>query len=158
MVENDLKLLEENLVKKKALLECLIGLFDTQNDFLNAPDMELEKFDECMDKQDELLQDVLVLEEETELLYKNLCTQALLPDGPYAEQIRNIQMLISDITEEVNSLQKKERINKQKLEVYFETQRRLIGSDRRSSKAALDYYKSMNRTNVIPPQFMDHKK
>ena len=60
--------------------------------------------------------------------------------------------------DKTESLQKKEQSNKQKLEIYFQNERKDLGTGRRSSKAALDYYKSMNRSNVIPPQFMDQKK
>ncbi len=158
MVEKELKRLEQNLLKKDELLDRLHGLFDKQSALLDDIDMETELFDNCMDEQDQLLQQVVALNEEADELYECLCLENLTLDGSYAEQIERLKALLSKVMDKTESLQKKEQSNKQKLEVYFKSERKNFGTGRRSSKAALDYFKSMNRSNVIPPQFMDQKK
>lgn len=158
MVEKDLELLEQNLVKKSDLIDQLLGLSDKQLTLLESSTMTAEIFDSCMEEQDEQIQKLVILNEEAEELYERLYLEELLVKGPYALQISRLKALISQIMEKTCSLQEKEQLNKQKLEAYFQNERKNLGSGRRSSKAALDYYKSMNRSNVIPPQFMDRKK
>lgn len=158
MVEEKLKRLEQNLLKKDELLDRIYELFDKQSVLLDEIDMETELFDNCMDEQDQLLQQVVALNEEADELYECLHLKKLTLDGSYAEQIERLKALLSKVMDKNESLQKKEQSNKQKLEVYFQNERKNFGTGRRSSKAALDYYKSMNRSNVIPPQFMDQKK
>ncbi len=158
MVEKKLKLLEQNLLKRNELLDDLYGLCDRQVVLLDDPDMEVEVFDACMDEQDELVQELIVLTEDAETLCEFFQKEKISADGPYAGQIECMQPLIAQVINKTNSLQEKEQIKKQKLNAYFECERKVLGSGRRSSKAALDYYKSMNRSNVVPPQFMDQKK
>lgn len=158
MVENNLKRLKANLLQKNALLEQLQKLYDEQAMLLDGSSMETESFDVCMDKQDELLHEFEALNEDADKLYEQLRLTEFLADGPYEIQIEELKSLIAQITVLTETLQKTEQSNKQKLDSYFRKERKSFGAGRRSSKAAMDYYKSMNRSNVIPPQFMDQKK
>ena len=158
MVENNLKRLEENLEKEKMLLDSLVALCDRQNELLTSSDMEPEVFDDSMEKQDELLKELLVLDENTESIYESLHAESIDMNGAYADTIGKVRQLIGEVRDKTISLQEKEQIKKKNLDVYFESERKNLGLERRSSKAALDYYNSMNRSNVIPPQFMDQKK
>ena len=158
MVENNLRLLEENLTKKNELLDKMHELSDKQFALLDDADMEAEAFDTYMDEQDEFIKELLDLNEEAEKLYDQLRLENLSKDASRKDQMKKLKLLVEQIVDKTNSLQKKEQVNKQKLTIYFESERRVLGSGRRSSKAALDYFKSMNRSNVIPPQFMDQKK
>ena len=158
MMENDLNLLELNLVKKSDLLDQLLGLSDKQLTLLESSTMTAEVFDAYMEELDEQIQKLRLLNEEVDELYERLCSEELLVNGPYVLQIGHLKELVAQIMEKTGSLQEKEQFNKQKLEVFFQNERKNLGSGRRSSKAALDYYKSMNRSNVVPPQFMDQKK
>lgn len=158
MVENALKRVKANLLQKSEILDKLHSLYDKQSALLESVDMEKEVFDGWMDEQDGLLQELIILNEESDDLYESLRLEKFSVDGPYADQIDSLKILIAQIMDKTNSLQKKEQINKQKLNAYFENERKNLGSGRRSSKAALDYFKNMNRSNVISPQFMDRKK
>ena len=158
MVQEKLRSLEENLLKRKELLDKLHVLCDKQLDLLDNSDMEAEEFDNCMEEQDELLQELTVMNEAADELYESLRTEELSFEGPFAAQIEDVRSLISKVMDKLSSLQSKEQIKKQKLDAYFEGERKSFGTGRKTSKAALDYYKSMNRSNVIPPQFMDQKK
>lgn len=158
MVEKNLKLFEQNLLRRNELLDSLYGLCDRQVALLDDPDMEVEVFDACMDKQDGWLQELIILTEDAETLCDYFQKEKISAVGPYAGQIECLRQLIAQVMNKTNSLQEKEQIAKQKLDAYFECKRKMLGSGRRSSKAALDYYKSMSRSNVVPPQFMDQKK
>ena len=158
MVEKELKQFEQNLIKKNELLDRLHGLNDKQSALLKDAELEVEVFDACMDEQDELLQELIGLDEDMVGMYETLRSEKIDVDGPCTLQTEKIKALISQIMDKTNSLQEKEQIVKQKLDVYFECERKNLGEVRKTSKAAMDYYKSMSRSNVIPPQFMDQKK
>lgn len=158
MVEKNLDLLEQNLEKKNGVLDCLLEVCDKQTVLLKSPSVELEAFDGCMEEQDKGVQELILLNDEAEDLYEQLRSENLLINGPYGEQIKRLRALISQIMDKTSLLQEKEQSNKQRMEAYFQMERKSFGTGRRSSKAALDYYRNMNRSNVIPPQFMDQKK
>ena len=158
MTENNLKRLEQNLIKKKNVLDRLEGICDKQETLLESAIMDESAFDECMDELDKEVHELEVLNKESDELYEFLCVEGVLEERVRATQIEKIRKLIAELQNQYELLQKKQLSNKQKLEDYFQTERKNFGSGRRSSKVALDYYKSMNRSNVIPPQFMDHKK
>lgn len=158
MLDKEWKCLEQNLEKKNELLGKLHELCDKQSALLDADDMEAEAFDIYMDKQDELLQELIALDKETENIYTSLQSEKMSQDSTNATKIDYLKNLTSQIVEKSHSLQEKEAIKKQKLDAYFESVRRNLGVGRKSSRAALDYYKSMNHSNIIPPQFMDQKK
>lgn len=158
MVEKELKRLERNLIKKNALLDQMHEVYDRLSALLEDIDMEVEVFDVCMDEQDELLQELLVLDEDMGGVYETLRSEKIVGDGSYALLAESLKNLISQIVDKANSLREKEYITKQKVETYFDHERKNLGDGRKSSKAALDYYKSMTRSGVVPPQFMDQKK
>ena len=76
----------------------------------------------------------------------------------YKEQIRRIQVLITEITEKGVSIQVQEERNKKSIEAYFSKQRKQIKEGRVSSQRAYGYYKTISNSGLIPPQFMDQKK
>ena len=62
------------------------------------------------------------------------------------------------MTEESVGIQAQEARNKKLVEDYFRRERNSLNRNRKSSKAAYDYYKSMSQTNVVQPRFMDNKQ
>lgn len=158
MVKDNLKRLEQNLIRKSELLDKLQELNDRQLTFFDDSDMEAEEFDNYMEEYEERLQELTTLNEEADELYKSLQSEQFSESGPYAIQIDTLKKLISEVADKTSFYQEKEESVKRNLEDYFDGERKSIGSGRKTSKAALDYYRSMNRSNVIPPQFMDQKK
>lgn len=158
MVEEKLKRLEQNLEKGNELLDRLQELCDKQLGLFDNTEMEAKAFDECMDEQDALLQELITLNEETDEIYASLHSEIISSDSSYIVQVARLQKLISQIVDKTSSLQNKEQSKKQKMDDYFERERKNFGDGRKTSKAALDYYKSMSRSSVITPQFMDQKK
>ncbi len=55
------------------------------------------------------------------------------------------------------SVQAQEERNRQLVSTFFKKERQNIGQGRKSSQAALNYYRSMSNTNVAPPYVIDKK-
>ena len=158
MVGQKLDSLESNLHKKASLLKEMADVLDKQLQLLDVADIQLEELDRCMEKQGNLTEELETLNEESDALYEYLRTANISSDASNVPKIARIRELISQITTGFDDLQEKEQSVRQRMEVFFQKERKNFGDGRRSSKAALDYYKSMSYSNVVPPQFMDQKK
>lgn len=158
MMDNYLVILEESLRKKLKVLEEIAVYNQEQEQFLRKESVSLEELDENMKQKDELIQKVTALDEGFETLYERIKEQLLADKDAYKEQIRKLQQLISQVTEKGVSIQAQETRNKKLIEDYFKKERSQLRQNRQSSKAAYNYYKSVNNTNVVMPQMMDQKK
>ena len=158
MMDNYLVILEESLQKKLKVLEEIAVYNQEQEQLLRKESVSLEELDENMKQKDELIQKVTALDEGFETLYERIKEQLLADKDAYKEQIRKLQQLISQVTEKGVSIQAQETRNKKLIEGYFKKERSQLRQNRQSSKAAYNYYKSVNNTNVVMPQMMDQKK
>ncbi|MCI7042054.1 MAG: flagellar protein FliT [Lachnospiraceae bacterium] len=158
MMENYLNILEESLQKKLKVLEEIALYNQGQEELLKKEKVSLEELDENMNQKEELIQKVTALDEGFETLYERIKEQILTHKDDYKEQIRKLQQLISQVTEKSVSIQAQEARNKKLIEDYFKKERSQLRQNRQSSKAAYDYYKSVNNANVVMPQMMDQKK
>lgn len=157
MTDNYLGILTESLYKKIRVLDEIAKYNDEQKELLKSSDLSMEELDENMEKKDVLIHKLEDLDKGFESLYERIRVQLLNNKDAYKEQIKNIQNLISVITEKGVSIQAQEARNKQLIEEYFSRERHQISQGRKSSKAAYGYYKNMSNSNVVPPQFMDQK-
>ena len=76
----------------------------------------------------------------------------------HASWIKECQELIARITDKSVEIQAMEARNKQAVEEQFRRERKGYNQGKRSVEIAQSYYRSMNRTGVVPPHFMDQKK
>lgn len=158
MIENYLKILEESLQKKITVLDEIIAYNKEQEKLLKQEEVSVEELDTNMNLKDGLIQKLLKLDEGFESLYERIREQLLGNQSAYKSQIKSLQQLISKITEKSVSIQAQEARNKKLVEAYFAREKEQLKQGRQASRAAYDYYRSMNNTNVVPPQIMDQKK
>lgn len=158
MIENYLTILEDSLKQKITVLDEIAGQNTEQEALLRQETLPLEEFDKCVDYKDALIQEIGKLDEGFDSLYEKIRDQLLENKETYKEQIARIQQLISEVTEKSVSIQAQEARNKKAVEDYFAKEKQQLREGRQNSKAAYDYYKSMNNANVVSPQFMDQKK
>lgn len=158
MTEKYLSVMEESLEKKIQILTKIQEYNQRQQEILQAQNVELEKFDECVDRKDELIEELTALDSGFEALYENLSEELQGNREKYAQHIKRLQDLVSDVMEQSVTIQAQEARNKKLVEDYFRRERKQIGQTRKNSQAAYDYYKSMSQSNAAPPQFMDSKQ
>ena len=158
MVGQKLDLLASNLNKKSVLLKEMSDVLERQLQLLDTSDMQIEELDLCMEKQGNLTEELESLNEEADSLYEYLQKADISAETGNASKIAHIKKLLAQITTDFDILQEKEQSARRRMEAFFQKERKNFGDGRRSSKAALDYYKSMSGANVVPPQFMDWKK
>lgn len=158
MVEQKMDLLTINLNKKSSLLKEMADVLDKQLQLMDASDTQLEELDLCMEKQGNLTEELESLNAETDSLYEYLQKADISAEANNASKIAQIKELLTQITTDFDNLQEKEQNARQRMDAFFQKERKNFGDGRRSSKAAFDYYRNMSGANVIPPQFMDQKK
>lgn len=157
-MENYLKILEDSLQEKLSVLEEISQYNQEQENLLKQQDASLEELDDNMSKKDKLIEKLAGLDQGFETLYERIREQLLSGKDAYKAQIKELQDLISQVTEKSVSIQAQEARNKKLVEKYFAEERAQLKHDRQTSKVAYNYYKSMSNTNVMPPQYMDQKK
>ena len=158
MTENYLTLLEESLQKKLQVMEEIQQYNLKQQELFQSEKVDLDGFDEAVEEKGKLIEKLTALDNGFERLYSKVKKELEDNRDKYQEQIKRLQKLVTEVTETSVSIQAQEARNKKLIEEYFRKERENIRSGRRSSKAAYDYYKNMNRSSVVMPQLMDKKK
>ena len=156
-MENYLKILEDSLIKKSRVLDKISAYNEEQAKIFSEGKADLDKFDEYIDKKDQLIEELSKLDEGFDILYANVAKQLNQEREKYAVQIRSLQALVREVTDKSVSIQAQEARNKTLIEKYFAKQRESVKNNRVSSKAAYDYYKSMSAIGNMSSQFLDRK-
>ncbi len=157
-MENQLTILAESLEKKRQVLVQIQEYNKHQEQIFLEESVNMDDFDAAVEEKGRLIEALSRLDVGFELLYEKLAEQLKSDRAKYAVQIRDIQQQIAVITDLSMTIQAQEKRNKQLIEQYFSKQRAGIRENRKSSKAAYDYYKKVNNVNYAPPQFMDSKQ
>lgn len=155
-MQNRLSILEESLDNKLEVLGQIRDYNLQQEKSFREETADLDSFDEAIARKDELIEKLTRLDDGFEILYQELAEELKGNREKYAGQIKALQAKIAEVTELSVTIQAQEQRNKKLVEAYFTRQRANISQSRKSSKAAYDYYKSMNGSNS--PLYYDSKK
>lgn len=153
-----MSVLEDSLGRKVVVLDDIMALSEEQEKLLKQEKLDLEAFDELIDKKDALAEELTRLDDGFEALYGRIKNQLQDNKEAYRTQITAMQKLIAEITEKTVSIQAKEERNKELLSKQLATLRQDMKQNRRTSKAAYDYYMNMGNAGAAMSQFMDQKK
>lgn len=158
MSEQYLNILLESLKKKNDVLDEIIQISKRQGEILAAKVVSYEEFDRCVDDKDVCIEQLDKLDEGFETLYQRVKQELDDNRAQHAAWIKECQELIARITDKSVEIQAMEARNKQAVEENFRRERKGYNQGKRSVEIAHSYYRSMNRTGVVPPHFMDQKK
>lgn len=157
-MKNQLDILSESLDKKLQVLQEIQEYNLKQEKAFLSEQVALEQFDAAMEEKEALIQKVLDLDEGFELLYERLSEELKNNRELYKDQIQELQEKIARVTEMSVAVQAQEARNKQLIEGFFAKARTGIRQNRKSSKAAYDYYKSMSGANYPQGASWESKK
>jgi predicted nuclease with TOPRIM domain len=129
-----------------------------QQRIFQSNEVNLDKFDEYVDEKGKLIDRLTALDNGFEKLYANVAEELSGNREQYAAQIKILQGLVTKVTEQSVAIQAQETRNKKMMEDFFRKERDGIRMGRKTSKAAIGYYKTMSKSAVVAPQFMDSKK
>ncbi len=157
-MENQLTILKESLEKKLQVLGEIQEYNKKQEKAFSGENVDMGSFDVAVEEKGALIEKLSRLDDGFETLYERLSQQLKDNREKYASEIKELQTLISQVTELSVSVQVQEKRNKQLVEQFFAREKATIGQNRKASKAAYDYYKKASNTSYVPPQFMDSKQ
>lgn len=158
MTGNYLTLLEESLRKKLQVMAEIQKYNLHQQELFQSGNADIDKFDDYVEEKGELIDRLNALDNGFEKLYANVAEELKDNRAKYAEQIKRLQGLVAEVTDTSVTIQAQEARNKKLIEDFFRKQRDGIRMGRKTSQAALGYYKTMNKSAVVVPHLMDKKK
>lgn len=157
MVSKYMDMLVECLEKKNQILDSLTALNKKQTALIQNEEFSLSEFDKCVEEKGILIDNILKLDSGFEGLYNKVGKTVADNPSAYKEQLSKMQKLITEVTEKSVSIQAEEERNKALIEGRFRREKNRIKSGRSQSRAAMDYYNSMNNLNHVDSQFWDKK-
>ncbi len=157
-MENQLTVLSESLDKKLQVLREIQEYNKEQEQIFLADTANLDEFDAAIEEKGRLIEKLEKLDEGFESVYGSLAAELKGNREKYVNQIKALQDKIRRVTELSVSVQAQEQRNKKLVEQYFAKAHNNIRQERKSSKAAFNYYKNMNGGAVPQSHFMDSKK
>jgi len=148
----------DSLKSKVAILDEIMQLNEEQASMVGLVEFDFEAFDQIVNKKSSLIKKLELLDDGFESIYEKIRQELNLDKIKYAGAIKEMQKLISEITDRSAMIQVSEERNKAKIEDYFKNLRTEYRSARTSVKVASTYYKAMSNLNTVDPQLMDKKK
>lgn len=153
-----IKILIESLEKKIKILDEIILKNKEQKEIISKEKLESEEFEKNLEEKSILVEKIENLDNGFQNVYDHVKEELAGKREEYAEEILRLQELISMITDKSMLIQAEEERNKNLIQTHFSTIKTEIKQAKRGRKAAADYYKSMSKTGMIEPQFLDRKK
>ena len=158
MTGNYLTLLEESLKRKLQVMAEVQAYNLRQQEIFQDEEAQIEKFDEYVAEKEVLIEKLNSLDNGFERLYEKVAEELKENREQYAKQIKALQKLVTEVTDASVQIQAQEARNKKLIEEFFRKERDGIRMNRKTTRAALDYYKNMSKSAVVMPQFMDNKQ
>lgn len=158
MNQSGAQILLQSLEKKTQLLDKIIQQNSVQEDILKQDDLDMDAFDEAINKQGEYIEELDRLDQGFEAVYDRVRAELLQDKSRYRAEIARMQELIQKITDKIVTVNAGNMRNKTLAENQFQKKRTTIGTGASKNRAARNYYNSMNNLNYVSPQFYDSKK
>ncbi len=150
--------LRDSLIKKVAVLEEIEQLDCQQDEILSQTPFDLEAFDRLFTDKDVCIEKIEKLDEGFEIVYKRVESELKDNRDAYSGIIKEMQDLISRITELGTSINAAEERNRNALSDAIIRERKGMAEGKRSVNVAMNYYKNMNGLHTPESRFMDKKK
>lgn len=158
MEQNCVQILVQSLKKKSETLNKIIEQNNLQETILKQEEFDMDAFEETVDAQNELVEELEQLDTGFEALYDRIREDVLHNKDRYRQEIAEMQELIQQITDKVVTINAGNLRNKRLAENQFKKARAEIRNGVSKSKVARGYYNNMNNLNCVAPQFYDNKK
>ena len=158
MSQSGAQILLQSLEKKTQLLDKIIQQNSVQEDILKQDDLDMDAFDEAINKQGEYIEELDRLDQGFEAVYDRVRAELLQDKSRYRAEIARMQELIQKITDKIVTVNAGNMRNKTLAENQFQKKRTTIGTGASKNRAARNYYNSMHNLNYVSPPFSDSMK
>lgn len=159
MQENSyIQILIQSLRQKLAALDNIVEKNQEQYEILSVEEADMDAFEKNVAEKSEYVDEIIFLDDGFEEIYSRVKEELNENRAAHAEEIKEMQKLISAITERSMKVQAQEQQNKDLAAQQFSKARKKIRQVKTGKQIANRYYQNMQQLNVVDPQFMDKKK
>ena len=158
MSENYLLIMIQSLKKKIQVLDCIIYANERQKIGLEDPSLDPDDFDKIVEEKSKYIEHLDLLDQGFDKLFERVKEEVNNNREFYKNEIKEMQDLITSVTEKSNKIQVQEARNKELMTQKFAKVHKQARDVRASQQAVNQYYQNMKKINYIDPQFMDNKK
>lgn len=148
----------QSLSKKIAVLNRIIEANAKQKDIIAEEKFDFDKFDEVYEEKANLIKDLNLLDSGFEKVYNRVKEILDVDRELYRADISKMQDMIRIIVSKIADVEVSEKKNHEAMTQKNVMMKREVKTRKLTNKAAAEYYQTMNKLNVIEPQFMDKKK
>ncbi len=157
-ITNYLELMKDSLIKKDKVLSAVIELTKGQETLLGEAEFDAEAFEELINKNTLLIEEINKLDEGFELTYKRIADKVRENPAVYREGIEKLQELIRLLVDKGVEIETVERRNQVKFDMKVSKSRDKIRNYNLNSSAVIKYYSNMSGNTAENTYFMDQKK
>ena len=151
-------ILKESLERKIGILNQLKEYNDEQKKLCSAENFDIEAYDVLVEKKSKLADDLETIDGGFSSVYDRVSTELKENKDKYSSDIADMQRYIALITDMIAGIQADEKRIFEMAKSKLDIRRKEVVAAKKSNQIAANYYKSMSRTSVSDPQFMDKKK
>ena len=155
--ERYIQILIESLKKKIQILDTLLAMNEEQARVIKEG-ADLDQFDELVSQKSEQIELIKKLDTGFDAVYLRVKPEITEHPEIHKEEIRQMQELITELTDRSVQMEASEKRNKQAVEQYFASMRRNLNTTKKSVSAATNYYKSMTGTQYVDAQMINFKQ
>lgn len=149
----------DSLKRKKQILSYLYKATREQEQLLKDEDMDADSFRQLVDAKGEKIDELNSIDEGFDTLFKFVKQEFQGNRDKYRDKIRQMQELISDISDFGVQIQALEQQNSEHFKIYLARHRKMVREFHVNNKTASTYYQNM--ANAHKPQtsyFFDETK
>jgi len=154
---NYISIMIDGLKKKILILNQILGFTNKEKELLQTEPFDMDVFDGNMKEKSALVEQLTLLDNGFTSVFDRVKIELETDKAMYEDQISQMKILISKITEFSVKIQTQEVRNKDLVQKQFGNIKKELVTARRSGQMASNYYKSMSMVDT-EPQFLDQKK
>lgn len=151
------KALIQGLEKKIDVLELIKAKNEEQKTLLSEEDPDIDKWDLLTDSKGKLIDELNLLDDGFEEVYQHVKDVLTTKVNEYSSDIQYIKKLIRRLTDLSMDIQAGEARNKEMAEYHFARLKKRGKTITQSNRAAKLYKDTMQRVNMVDPQFFNEK-
>ncbi|MBR5578182.1 MAG: flagellar export chaperone FlgN [Lachnospiraceae bacterium] len=158
MIDTYLGILKDSLEKKLSVLQRIEEKSLEQTEMIKASEPDLDAIDQNMDEKLKLIDEINQLDDGFEALYQRIKEELESKKDNYKNEIKELQELITSVTEKSSSIQAIEARNKSQIDAFLTGRKKEFHHKKSAMSITRDYYQNMNKVKHVTPQFLDKKK
>lgn len=155
---NYVKILLESLYKKRNILDEIINLNNEQSKLVIDIKKNMVEYEATIEKKQLLIDELNLLDDGFQAIYVRVKGELANCADKYADEIREMKAVISELTDKSVEVQTGEEKNRQVISQQFALIRKEVKDFKDNQKVANQYYSNMQKLSYVSPQFMDKKK